>query len=54
MANSNAMNGMAPGATVDYTPPTWVYIQIGASVVLSILIAGGAFMVVRRVRKHHA
>ena len=24
VANSNAMNGLAPGATVSYTPPTWV------------------------------
>ncbi|HEY0188752.1 MAG TPA: glycoside hydrolase family 3 N-terminal domain-containing protein, partial [Cellulomonas sp.] len=32
VANSNAMNGLAPGATVSYTPPTWVYLQIGGSV----------------------
>lgn len=52
VANSNAMNGMAPGATVDYTPPTWVYIQYAASAVLGLLVLGGVVMVVRRVRRH--
>jgi len=52
VANSNAMNGFAPGATVDYTPPTWRYIQIGASIVLGLLILAGGVYVVRRVRKH--
>ena len=52
VANSNAMNGMAAGATVDYTPPMWVYMQIGVSVVVGVLIAGGVFMVTRRVLKH--
>lgn len=49
VANSNAMNGLAPGVTVDYTPPAWVYIQIVATVVLSVLIAFWIFMVARRV-----
>src|SRR5690625_3263006 len=52
VANSNAMNGFAPGATVDYTPPTWRYIQIGASIVLGLLILAGGVFVVRRVQKH--
>ncbi|MFC6418491.1 glycoside hydrolase family 3 C-terminal domain-containing protein [Sanguibacter inulinus] len=52
VTNSNAMNGIAPGATVDYTPPTWVYVQIGASILLGLLVAGGIFMVTRRVRRH--
>lgn len=52
VANSNAMNGIAPGATVDYTPPTWVYVQIGASILLGLLVAGGVVMVTRRVRRH--
>lgn len=54
VANSNAMNGFAPGATVSYTPPTWRYIQIGASVALGALIVAGAFFVIRRVRRHSA
>lgn len=52
VANSNAVNGMAPGAVVDYTPPTWVYIQIISSVVAGVLILGGVLLVVRRVKKH--
>jgi beta-glucosidase len=54
VANSNAMNGLAPGATVSYTPPTWVYIQIGASILIGLLVVAGALMVVRRVRRHPA
>jgi beta-glucosidase len=52
VANSNAMNGMAPGATVSYTPPTWRYVQIGTTALLGMLIAFGVFRVVRRVRRH--
>lgn len=52
VANSNAMNGFAPGATVDYTPPTWRYIQIGVSIVMGLLIVAGTVFVVRRVKKH--
>jgi beta-glucosidase len=53
VTNSNAMNGLAPGATVDYTPPAWVYIQIAATAVIGLLVALGGFMVWRRVRRHH-
>ncbi|HEY0217486.1 MAG TPA: beta-glucosidase, partial [Cellulomonas sp.] len=52
VANSNAMNGLAPGATVAYTPPTWVYIQIGASILLGLIVLAGAFLVTRRVLRH--
>ncbi|WP_062461422.1 glycoside hydrolase family 3 C-terminal domain-containing protein [Demequina soli] len=52
VANSNAMNGLAPGATVDYTPPTWVVVQIAATGVVGVLVLAGGFMVVRRVRRH--
>ncbi len=54
VANSNAMNGLAPGATVTYTPPTWVYVQIGVAVLLGLLVLVGAFLVVRRVRRHRS
>ncbi len=54
VANSNAMNGFAPGATVTYTPPMWRYIQIGASAVLGLGLIAGTALVVRRVRKHSA
>ncbi len=51
VANSNAMNGLAPGATVTYTPPTWVYAQIGGTVLLGLLVLAGALLVTRRVRR---
>ncbi|QWW20408.1 glycoside hydrolase family 3 protein [Schaalia sp. 19OD2882] len=50
VANSNAMVGLAPGATVTYTPPTWKYVQWGVSALLVLLIAGGGVLVARRVR----
>ncbi|WNM25167.1 glycoside hydrolase family 3 C-terminal domain-containing protein [Demequina capsici] len=52
VANSNAMNGVAPGATVSYTPPTWVIIQIVSTSVIGLLVLGGVFMVTRRVIRH--
>ncbi|MDE0573606.1 glycoside hydrolase family 3 C-terminal domain-containing protein [Demequina sp. B12] len=52
VANSNAMNGLAPGATVDYTPPTWVYLQIGITIVAGLGIAFWIFRIVVRVRRH--
>jgi len=54
VANSNAMNGLAPGATVSYTPATWVYIQYAVTALVALLVAFGVFMVWRRVRKHRA
>jgi len=54
VANSNAMNGLAPGATVSYAPPTWVYIQYAATAIVGLLVALGVFMVWRRVRKHRS
>ncbi|MFW2513907.1 glycoside hydrolase family 3 C-terminal domain-containing protein [Demequina sp. SO4-13] len=54
VANSNAMNGLAPGATVDYTPPTWVVVQIVATVVIGLAIAGALVMIILRVRRHRA
>lgn len=54
VANSNAMNGLAPGATVTYTPPMWKYIQYGVSALLILLVAGGAFAVARRVKRTNA
>jgi len=52
VANSNAMNGIATGATVEYTQPVWRTVQIGIDVLLGLLLIGGAFLVFRRVRKH--
>lgn len=52
VANSNAMNGLAPGATVTYTPPTWVYIQYAATAILGALVVLGGVLVWLRVRRH--
>lgn len=52
VANSNAMNGLAPGATVDYTPPAWVYWQIGITIAVGLAVVGGLVLIVRRVRRH--
>lgn len=52
VANSNAMNGLAPGATVSYTPPTWVLIQIAVSALLGVLVLVGGVLVARRVVRH--
>lgn len=54
VANSNAMNGLAPGATVSYKPPTWKYIQYVVTGLLSVGILGAALAVARRVRRHSA
>ena len=52
VANSNAMNGLAPGATVSYTPPQWRYVQVAITAAVGLLVLGGATLVVLRVRKH--
>jgi len=54
VANSNAMDGLAPGATVEYTPPAWVVWQIIITSVVGLLIAAAIVMVVLRVRRHGA
>ncbi|WP_262348159.1 glycoside hydrolase family 3 C-terminal domain-containing protein [Cellulosimicrobium cellulans] len=51
VANSNAMNGLAPGATVSYTPPAWVLGQVIGTAVLGLLVAAGVLLLVRRVRR---
>ncbi|POH68421.1 beta-glucosidase [Cryobacterium zongtaii] len=54
VTNSNAMNGIATGATVEYAQPQWRTVQIGIDLLLGLLLAGGAFLVYRRVQKHRA
>lgn len=54
VANSNAMNGLVPGATVSHTPPTWRFIQFGATTVVGLLVVGGGALVTRRVLKHRS
>lgn len=52
VANSNAMNGLAPGATVSYTPPAWVVWQIVVSAIVGALLLAAIVMVILRVRRH--
>lgn len=52
VANSNAMNGMAPGVEISYTPPTWVIIQIAASIAIGVLWLAALTWVIVRVRKN--
>ena len=52
VANSNAMDELAPGATVSYTPPTWVYIQIGSTIAVGVLVLVGVGLMVRRVHRN--
>lgn len=48
VANSNAMVGMAPGASVSYSPPMWKYIQYGVSALLLLVIIAAGVRVYRR------
>ena len=48
VANSNAMQGMVPGATVSVAPSPWVYIFAAIVVVCLLLIANAIRMMVKR------
>ncbi|MBP2435432.1 beta-glucosidase [Microbacterium amylolyticum] len=52
VANSNAMNGMAPGATLEYVMAGWEIAVIGITIALSLLILAGIAWVIIRVRRH--
>ncbi|WP_263118659.1 glycoside hydrolase family 3 N-terminal domain-containing protein [Cellulomonas sp. RIT-PI-Y] len=52
VANSNAMNGVATGAELSYTPPAWRYWQIAISSVLGLGLLAAVWGVTRRVRTH--
>lgn len=52
VANSNAMNGMAPGASVIYHAPGWVYAQWAVTGIIGALWVAGVVWVVIRVNKH--
>lgn len=52
VTNSNAMNGLVPGAVVEFTPPTWRYVQWGVSAALGLIVLAGAILVGRRVVTH--
>ncbi|WP_196819523.1 glycoside hydrolase family 3 N-terminal domain-containing protein [Schaalia sp. ZJ405] len=52
VANSNALNGVAPGDTLQYHRAAWEWIVIGITVVLALLAAFGTYRVVRRCRRY--
>lgn len=52
VANSNAMNGVAPAGQITYTPPAWRFWQIGIVSLLGLMVVGAIVMVVLRVRRH--
>lgn len=52
VGNSNAMNGIAPGSSAQFTPPTWMVLQWVGTGVVGLLILGGTILVIRRVRKY--
>lgn len=52
VANSNAVNGMAPGATLAYQPAAWeIWVSV-VTIVLGILVIAGIVWMVIRVRRH--
>jgi len=54
VANSNAMNGVVPGATVTYTMAPWLVALIVCDVVVALLLIAGFVFVVRSGRKQTA
>ena len=48
LVNSNAMQGIAPGAIVQVGTSPWVYWLIAVDVVLALLLAGGVVLLLRR------
>lgn len=51
-ANSNAVNGIAPGASLTYNPAAWeIWVQI-ATIALWVLVAAGVVWIIIRVRRH--
>jgi beta-glucosidase len=52
VANSNAMDGVAPAGQINYTPPAWRFWQLGIDIALGLAILGLLAMVVLRVRRN--
>lgn len=54
VANSNAMNGIAPGASLEYHMAGWELGVLLGTILLAVLIVVGLVWVVIRVRRHRA
>ncbi len=52
VANSNAMNGMAPGATLTYHPAAWEVWVTVATIALAVLLLAALVWIVVRFRRH--
>jgi beta-glucosidase len=54
VANSNAMNGIAPGATIVYERAGWEWAVLIVTLVLALLVVAAVAWVVVRVRRHRS
>ncbi len=54
VANSNAMQGLAPGAVVKTSMSPWMKLLITADIVIALLLAGGVVWIVLRTRAEKA
>ncbi|WOF23560.1 glycoside hydrolase family 3 N-terminal domain-containing protein [Microbacterium betulae] len=54
VANSNAVNGMASGATLSYQLAGWEIGVIAGTVLLALLVVAGVIWIIVRVRRHRA
>lgn len=52
VVNSSAMNGVSSYTKVNYVTPTWQKLMYAADVLIGIIVAGGAFLAVRRIRRN--
>ncbi|GMO57383.1 MAG: glycoside hydrolase family 3 protein [Treponemataceae bacterium] len=48
VANSNAMNGIAPGSTIKLLMPTWVKLMIAADILIALILCCGINFVLKR------
>ncbi|MBF0817701.1 beta-glucosidase [Microbacterium paludicola] len=53
VANSNAMNGMAPGATLTYHMAGWEVGVLIGTIVLALLVVAALVWMIRRTRRHN-
>ncbi len=54
LVNSNAMQGIAPGAVVRVGTSPWVYWLIAVDAVLALALAGSVILLAKRRRKNPA
>ena len=52
VANSNAVNGIAPGASLSYNPAGWEIALQAVTIALAVLILAALAWIIIRVRRH--